>query len=104
MAEASRRHLAAAGPSAATITDGSEQQPESPGDTQSDEIALRDRLAQENAELRAEVELLDTKAALTKLQAKLNAVSTLYTEAAQREAVLRLQIEQGGGGGTPSYE
>ena len=50
--------LAAAGPSAATITDGSEQQPEPPGDTQSDEIALRDRLAQENAELRAEVELL----------------------------------------------
>ena len=37
-------------------------------------------------------------------QAKLNAVSTLYTEAAQREAVLRLQLEQSGGGATPSYE
>jgi len=44
-----------------------------------------------------EVELSEAKRQLTKLQAKLNAVSTLYTEAAQREAVLRIQLEQAGG-------
>ena len=53
---------------------------------------------------RAEAEAIESKQAATKLQAKLNAVSTLYTEAAQREAVLRLQLEQAGGGDTPSYE
>ena len=37
---------------------------------------------------------LEHKAALVKVTAKLNAVSTLYTEAAQREAVLRLELEQ----------
>jgi type IV secretory pathway VirB10-like protein len=46
----------------------------------------------------AEAELSEAKRQLTKLQAKLNAVSTLYTEAAQREAVLRIQLEQAGGG------
>ena len=43
---------------------------------------------------KAEAEALEAKQALVKVQAKLNAVSTLYTEAAQREAVLRLEIEQ----------
>lgn len=43
---------------------------------------------------RAEAEALENKAALVKVTAKLNAVSTLYTEAAQREAVLRLELEQ----------
>ena len=46
----------------------------------------------------AEAERSEAKRQLTKLQAKLNAVSTLYTEAAQREAVLRIQLEQAGGG------
>jgi hypothetical protein len=43
---------------------------------------------------KAEVEALEHKQALVKVTAKLNAVSTLYTEAAQREAVLRLELEQ----------
>lgn len=53
---------------------------------------------------KAELEQAEQKQSLTKLQAKLNAVSTLYTEAAQREAVLRLQLEQSGNAGQPSYE
>lgn len=62
------------------------------------------RKAEQRAD-RAELELAEQRQALTKLQAKLNAVSTLYTEAAQREAVLRLQLEQSGGGSrAPSYE
>ena len=37
---------------------------------------------------------MEHQQALVKVQAKLNAVSTLYTEAAQREAVLRIELEQ----------
>lgn len=61
------------------------------------------KMAIERAE-RAEAEAAEVKQQLTKVQAKLNAVSTLYTEAAQREAVLRIQLEQGTGAGQPSYE
>ena len=44
----------------------------------------------------AEVELVSAKAMATKLTAQLNAVSTLYTEAMQREAAMRVMLEQQG--------
>jgi len=54
---------------------------------------------------KAEEKLSTIEQQMTKLQAKLNAVSTLYTEAAQREAVLRIQLEQAGSGAQPpSYQ
>jgi len=45
---------------------------------------------------RAEEELGAAKAMATKLTAQLNAVSTLYTEAMQREAAMRVLLEQQG--------
>ena len=63
-----------------------------------------DAAAAEQRADKAELEPAELKQQFTKLQAKLNAVSTLYTEAAQREAVLRLQLEQTGGAAKPSYE
>ena len=73
--------------------------PPPPGDP---ELQEQLRAAEQRAD-KAEVELAEQKQAFNKLQAKLNAVSTLYTEAAQREAVLRLQLEQGGSA-PPQYE
>ena len=74
-----------------------------PRDANPAETSEAARAAEARAD-KAEHELAENKQAFNKLQAKLNAVSTLYTEAAQREAVLRLQLEQSGGGATPSYE
>jgi len=68
-----------------------------------EEAREKAREAEERAE-RAEGKLAESNQALTKLTAKLNAVSTLYTEAAQREAVLRIQLEQAGDGNPVSYE
>lgn len=45
---------------------------------------------------RAEEEAAAAKASVTKLTAQLNAVSTLYTEAMQREAAMRVLLEQKG--------
>ena len=39
-------------------------------------------------------QLATVQAALAKTQAKLTAVSTLYTESMQREAVLKVQLDQ----------
>jgi len=50
---------------------------------------------------RAEEELSTAKALATKLTAQLNAVSTLYTEAMQREAAMRVLLEQQG---TPAID
>ena len=61
------------------------------------------RAAEERAD-KAEAEVAELKAAMTKVRAKLNAVSTLYTEAAQREAVLRLQLEQSTASSPPVYQ
>jgi len=48
---------------------------------------------QERAEA-AEEKVQGQDAAMAKLQAKLTAVSTLYTESMQREAVLKVQLDQ----------
>ena len=53
---------------------------------------------------KAEADAMEQKQALVKVTAKLNAVSTLYTEAAQREAVLRLELEQAALAKPPSYD
>ena len=50
------------------------------------------RAANERAE-KAEAELAQVKKAMTTVQAKLEAVSSLYTNAAQENAVLKVQLE-----------
>ena len=59
------------------------------------ELAAQLKEAVERAD-KAESELGAAKAISTKLTAQLNAVSTLYTEAMQREAAMRVMLEQQG--------
>jgi len=67
--------------------------PASGADAQALKEALKE--ATESRE-KAEAELGAAKAMATKLTAQLNAVSTLYTEAMQREAAMRVMLEQQG--------
>lgn len=78
-------------------------QPPPPSDGALADALEAQRAAEARAE-KAELSVAEQKQGMAKLQAKLNAVSTLYTEAAQREAVLRLQLEQSGSAARPSYE
>jgi len=57
------------------------------------DMEARLRVLQERAEA-AEEKVQGQDAAMAKLQAKLTAVSTLYTESMQREAVLKVQLDQ----------
>lgn len=91
--QAAKAAKSAAAPSAALPL------PPAPSGNASDAM----RAAEERAD-KAEAELAELKAAMTKIRAKLNAVSTLYTEAAQREAVLRLQLEQSTKSPAPTYQ
>lgn len=58
-----------------------------------EDMKARLRDLQERAES-AEEKVQGQDAAMAKLQAKLTAVSTLYTESMQREAVLKVQMDQ----------